>query len=98
MRHLTPRLPVGFDDVAARAQMNIVEQIFSGRRNTGGHSRFLEQAKSLACRVFACPLGKLPIKFLARFSAGLGREFCVAGPRLPISFAMLCHSVRRRRR
>src|SRR5258705_2367055 len=35
MRDFTPRLPVGFDDVTARAEMDIVEKIFSGRWNTG---------------------------------------------------------------
>ena len=42
MHHFTPWLPVGFDDVTARAEMNIVKKIFSGRWNTGGYAPFLQ--------------------------------------------------------
>ena len=80
--------------MTAGAQMNVVKQIFTGGRNTGGDSRFLKQAKGLARSVFARPLGKFLVEFLAvLLAAGATRKLCRHGTTpWPINFAMLCHS------
>src|SRR6266576_1466208 len=82
LRSLAPRWCFGFDDMAARAQMNIVKQILAGRWDTRGDAGFLEQTKHLFRTVLTGPSRKVLIELLmmlpALASAGEAR---VSGPR-----------------
>src|SRR5690242_9929090 len=83
MSNPAPWLRIGFHDVAARTQMNVVKKIFAGRRNTGGNAGFLQQPKNLPYRKLARPLRKFSIELIAMlFSPATGRIFRIGGPRI----------------
>src|SRR5262245_119156 len=82
MGDLAPRLRFGFDDMAAGAQVDVMEEVFPRRWNAGSYAGFLEQSKDLPRRELACPLGKFLLKLPPMLLAfGFRGELHVGGPR-----------------